>query len=84
MDLLIKKGANIEAKDKYEKTPLHLAAKRGHKHIVALLISKGAQIEAKDERGRTPLYLAAEKGHESIVRLLKQYGAVDDRWCLVQ
>jgi hypothetical protein len=35
--LLIDKGAHIEAKDRYGRTPLHFAAGRGHLEIVRLL-----------------------------------------------
>ena len=56
-DLLISKGANINAKtkegsynfgDKGSKTPLHYAAEKNSTEIGELLISKGADINAKD------------------------------------
>ncbi len=63
VQLLLDKGANIEAKDTDGWTPLMSAAVNGHEAVVQLLLGKGANIEAKDEDGWTPLLLAAEKGH---------------------
>ena len=40
--LLLAKGARINALDKFGETPLHKAAKDGHKYIVKLLRQHGA------------------------------------------
>ncbi len=52
---LINRGANVNAKDKDGKTPLHYASRSDH-HLgmVKYLISKGADIDVKDNSGRTP------------------------------
>jgi ankyrin repeat protein len=49
VQLLLKKGADIEAKDKDEWTALHEAAQNGHEAVVQLLLKKGAHIEAKGQ-----------------------------------
>jgi len=51
-------------------TPLHCAARYGHKEVAELLIAKGADINAKDTRGRTPIDLAIKKGRKVIAKLL--------------
>jgi ankyrin repeat protein len=51
---------DVNAKDKWDITPLHYAAQRGHKEIAELLISKGADVNAKGEDG-TPLDWAIQK-----------------------
>ena len=51
---LIDKGANVNARDHIESTPLHDAAGAGHREIVALLISKGADLNARNKDGKTP------------------------------
>ncbi|WCR53196.1 MAG: Actin-binding protein [Wolbachia endosymbiont of Ctenocephalides orientis wCori] len=64
MDFLISKDDNAHhSKDKYGRTPLHLAALRGHLDVVKSLIEKGADAKAEDKHGHTPIHLAAENGH---------------------
>ena len=43
VQLLLKHGANIEAKNKYGKTPLFAAARSGSNRVVQLLLDKGAE-----------------------------------------
>ncbi|WP_410542724.1 ankyrin repeat domain-containing protein [Wolbachia endosymbiont of Tetranychus urticae] len=45
---LINEGADVNAKDVYEKTPLHWAAEKGHKEIVEILLKKGANVNSVD------------------------------------
>ena len=55
------RGANLEARDGWGKTPLHHAAEfSGTGPEVRALLAAGANIEARDEDGNTPLHLAAE------------------------
>jgi ankyrin repeat protein len=69
--LLLVKGIDSEFRDGVEKrTPLHLAAAKGHEAIARLLLEKEADVESKDTYNRTPLSLAARDGHESVVKLL--------------
>ncbi len=51
-------------------TPLHCAARYGHKEVAELLIAKGADVNAKDTRGRTPIDLAMNQGRKEIAKLL--------------
>ncbi|MHC4555843.1 MAG: ankyrin repeat domain-containing protein [Planctomycetota bacterium] len=74
VELLIAKGANVNAKDNWDWTPLHSAV-YGHKDIVEILIAKGANVNARDGGGRTPLWYAQEEGHNEIVELLRKHGA---------
>jgi ankyrin repeat protein len=57
--LLLKKGADIEAKDEQGQTPLIRAAAYGQAGIARLLLDKGARIEARDPGGATALISAA-------------------------
>jgi len=68
--LLIDKGAQMEARSSYGRTPLHYAAHKGQVEIVRLLCDRGADIEACDVDGWRPLALAARFGHISVVRVL--------------
>ncbi|GMT49573.1 MAG: hypothetical protein IEMM0008_1112 [bacterium] len=74
--VLIKKGADVNVKNKYsKKTALHMAAEKGHLEIVKLLIKKGANINARDDSKRSILYLAVKNEHRNIAKLLIQKGA---------
>ena len=75
VQLLLIKGASIEAVDKYYNTPLHRAAMFGHTSTVGLLLSKGASIEPTDKDNDTPSHIAALYGHTSTVELLLSKGA---------
>ncbi|KFY83553.1 hypothetical protein V498_07984, partial [Pseudogymnoascus sp. VKM F-4517 (FW-2822)] len=56
--LLLKKGAKLECKDKDGRTTLSYAAEKGHEAVVRLLLEKGAELESKDKVGRTPISYA--------------------------
>jgi len=70
----IANGADVNAKDESESTPLHSAALFGHKEIAELLIAKGANVNAKNDGGETPLDWAIEKNHTATADLLRKHG----------
>eukprot|EP00919_Chromeraceae_sp_WS-2016_P057927 GHVR01137276.1.p1 GENE.GHVR01137276.1~~GHVR01137276.1.p1 ORF type:complete len:300 (+),score=10.48 GHVR01137276.1:492-1391(+) len=70
VNVLISKGAEINANDRYRKTPLMYASMEGHQEVVKLLIGKGADVNYKDENGRTPLIDASMKGNLDMVKVL--------------
>ena len=58
---LLEQGADVNARDWNDKTPLHHAAKwEWHVDILECLISRGADVNAKDNDGWTVLHEAAE------------------------
>ena len=71
-ELLISKGADVNAKNYIGETPLIMASGMHHKEVVELLIAKGADVNAKIVDGRTPLHLTSNK---EIAELLIAKGA---------
>ncbi|HIJ72311.1 MAG TPA: amidohydrolase family protein [Planctomycetes bacterium] len=70
----IQKGVDVNTKVN-GCTPLHCAARYGHKEVAQLLIAKGADVDAKDTRGRTPVDLAINRGRKEMAKLLLSKGA---------
>ena len=71
---LIAKRVNLEAKDKYQKTPLQYAALNGHLDVVKALLDAKARVNAKLYDRLTALDLAAENGFLDVVELLHSRG----------
>jgi ankyrin repeat protein len=71
----IKDGWDVNAKNEYGQTLLHVASMEGSIKVARLLIRKGANLEAKDNNGDTPIYHAAGTGREKVVALLIESGA---------
>ncbi|TMS16120.1 Ankyrin repeat and SOCS box protein 14 [Larimichthys crocea] len=72
--LLLESGANPNASDIKQKTPLALAAQNGHLNVVEVLIQKGAHVWCESESG-TILFDAAASGNPDIISLLLDHGA---------
>jgi len=67
---LLQHGADVDAKDKREFTPLHYAAEKGYAEIAELLIEKGANVNATDTNKETPLHIAVLCGHKDVALAL--------------
>jgi len=60
MYFINEKGVDVNAQDKYNQTPLHLAVGRENLEIVKFLVLEGkANVNAEEADGKTPLHLAA-------------------------
>ena len=68
-------GTDVNVRDSIGETPLHYAARWGHKGIAELLIANGADVNAKHDYGYTPLHWTANNGHKEVVELLIAKGA---------
>jgi len=72
---LLKKGALVSGRDKYERTPLHIAAKYNNLVAAKMLIEGGAKLMDKDSEEKTPLDYAESA---EMIKLLKSHGAKED------
>ncbi|KAJ5740647.1 ankyrin repeat-containing domain protein [Penicillium malachiteum] len=75
VDLLIERGANVEAKMEDGETPLSVAAQFGNAIVAKKLLENGADIRIRIEDGRNPIHLAARNHKEEVLSFLLD-------WCL--
>jgi ankyrin repeat protein len=74
-EMLLRHGADVNAKAGRGVIPLHEAARMKHLELARLLLKHGADVNAKDDRGETPLDWAYAFGDpEEMVKLLRSYG----------
>jgi len=66
---------DLNIRDSYGYTALHLAADRGHESVVNILLERGVDTSLEDPDEFTALGLAEISGHENVISLLKENGA---------
>ena len=72
---LIKAGADVNARDHYQRTPLMYAASAGSTEVVRELVKAGADLTAVSVEKQTALaFAAARPDHEELVKILREAG----------
>ena len=56
--MLLAHGADVNARDESEETPMHSAAYFNSLEVAQVLLAHGADVNARDEDGNTPVALA--------------------------
>ena len=72
---LLDRGANADAQDPDDWTPLYMVAIKGHLEFARMLLEGGAAIDAPNIDCLTPLLGATGHRQPELVRLLLEYGA---------
>jgi hypothetical protein len=70
--MLLARGAEVDARDKWIQTPLHRAAFQGELRVAEVLLKRGADVNAKTSDEKSPLDLASQP---ATVALLLQHAA---------
>jgi len=70
--MLLERGALIDARDNRGRTPLHKAVEKGKIQVARLLLEHGADVNARDQSGRTPSQHTTQR---EILELLSEYGS---------
>lgn len=64
------RNKNVNERNVWRRTPLHLAAEHGQELVVVLLLERQAKINAIDNNKDTPLHCACRTGHLGTVQKL--------------
>ncbi|KYQ53727.1 Integrin-linked protein kinase [Trachymyrmex zeteki] len=75
-ELLVTRGARINATNRGDDTPLHLSSAHGHKEIVQLLLRNRADVNVTNEHGNTALHYACFWGDQAVAEELVAAGAL--------
>ena len=68
-------GADVNARDAKDWTPLHVAVASDYVEAVDVLIGLGADVNAKEDVGRTPLFMAIMADRTDMAETLVRSGA---------
>src|SRR6266850_378053 len=70
---LLEHGAEVDALDSDNLTPLHVAAHHGSVKAAQLLLEHGASLHLQNNEGRTPVQVAETRGDDEFTELLLEH-----------
>ena len=79
MEMLIARGATVDARSESDATPMHQAVLRDRPEAVKLLLNSNANVNLKNKSGYTPLDYATANKRTKITQLLKSAGALSGK-----
>lgn len=71
----LEQGVTIQAADEQGNTPIFMAAKNGHRDVVALLLERGATVTPARQDSVSPLFVAGQERRLDVLALLLEQGA---------
>ena len=72
--ILVERGANVMAKDKFGKTPAHLVIQKGYEKLARLFLERSHPLNYPRDAKMTLMQVAAAYGRDEIVKLLAHRG----------
>ncbi|XP_048250451.1 ankyrin repeat domain-containing protein 50-like isoform X2 [Haliotis rufescens] len=75
--VLSQKVADINSRGKYGRTPVMVAAEKGHSQVFDLLVTQGADVSAMDDDGNNILHVACLGGHVDVVKYVLSQKVAD-------
>lgn len=76
VEMLLQRGARVNATNMGDDIPLHLAVAHGHLEIVLLLLKHKSDVNSTNEHGNSPLHYACFWGYQAIAEELVNHGAL--------
>lgn len=73
VQLHLRRGENVNAKDDRGRTALFFAASRGHSEVCRLLVNAGADVMLRDKNGDDAFSIATRNGHKSVEAVLSEH-----------
>ncbi|KAL8111822.1 hypothetical protein AgCh_019501 [Apium graveolens] len=78
LDELLKARLDLDIGDSKGRTPLHIAASKGHEECVLVLLKHACNIHLRDVEGNTAMWDAIAAKHHSIFRILYHWASISD------
>nr|XP_043623583.1 potassium channel AKT2/3 [Erigeron canadensis] len=78
LDELLKARLDPDISDSKGRTPLHIAASKGHEECVLVLLKHACNIHLRDVDGNTALWDAIASNYHSIFRILFHWASISD------
>ncbi|MCL7040459.1 hypothetical protein MKW94_028362, partial [Papaver nudicaule] len=78
LDELLKAKFDPDTGDSEGRTPLHIAASKGHEDCVLVLLKHACNVHAQDKYGNTPTWDAISNKHHPIFRILYHCSSISN------
>ncbi|CAG9760191.1 unnamed protein product [Ceutorhynchus assimilis] len=73
IETTLKFGTDIDSRDEYGRTALHISAQKGNRNITTMLLNKGANVNVRDKNGFTALHIASREGKVELATIVLEF-----------